>query len=121
MPPSHLVSSHLISSHISSHIPPPQEVGKYAKLAGVEIPRPAVAAADPSLDPPGVGLVFLLYEDAKGAQRAKVGVFARNPPQPPYQRPQPCRTCSFLHAHFWGSRTVLARHWVVCGYVEGRV
>lgn len=54
-----------------------QEVGKYAKLSSIEIPRPAVAAADPSLDPPGVGLVFLQYEDAKGAQRAKVALHGR--------------------------------------------
>lgn len=51
-----------------------EEVGKYGKLVGVEIPRPGAAGA---ADPPGVGLVFLCYEDTVGAKRAQVALKGR--------------------------------------------
>lgn len=51
-----------------------QEVAKYGKLVGVEIPRPA---ADGGEDPTGVGFVFLCYEDPRGAERAQVALNGR--------------------------------------------
>lgn len=52
-----------------------EEVTKYGKLRDVVIPKPAsVNASD---DPPGVGLVFLYYEDAAGAERARVALHGR--------------------------------------------
>jgi hypothetical protein len=46
-------------------------VGKYGKLREVVIPKPGKT---PEEDPPGVGLVFLYYEDAIGAGRARVRI-----------------------------------------------
>ncbi|EFJ40221.1 hypothetical protein VOLCADRAFT_121741 [Volvox carteri f. nagariensis] len=51
-----------------------QEVGKYGKLVGVEIPRPP---PDGGPDPPGVGFVYLCYEDPRGAERAQVALNGR--------------------------------------------
>lgn len=51
-----------------------EEVQKYGKLVGVKIPRPDPAGG---ADPPGVGLVFLCYEEPKGADRARVALNGR--------------------------------------------
>ncbi len=51
-----------------------EEVQKYGKLVGVKIPRPDPAGG---ADPPGVGLVFLCYEEPKGADRARVALHGR--------------------------------------------
>lgn len=40
------------------------------------MPRPA-KAGDPSGDPPGVGLVFLHYEDARSAEKARLALNGR--------------------------------------------
>lgn len=51
-----------------------QEVGKYGKLVGVEIPRPPEGGGP---EPPGVGFVYLCYEDPRGAERAQVALNGR--------------------------------------------
>ena len=48
---------------------------KYGKLRDVVIPKPSASSS--SDDPPGVGLVFLYYEDATGAGRARVALHGR--------------------------------------------
>ena len=53
-----------------------EEVSKYGKLKEVIIPKPATAEPSDS-DPSGVGLVFLLYEDAAGAERARTALHGR--------------------------------------------
>ena len=51
-----------------------QEVEKkYGKLRGIEIPRPRKTG----VDPPGVGLVFLAFENEKGAQKAQLALNGR--------------------------------------------
>ena len=52
-----------------------KEVSKYGKLREVVIPKPAGALSES--DPPGVGLVFLYYEDAAGAGRARLALDGR--------------------------------------------
>lgn len=47
-----------------------EEVSKYGKLREVVVPKPSGEGVDK--DPPGVGLVFLFYEDAQSAERARV-------------------------------------------------
>ena len=49
------------------------EVAKYGKLRRVAIPRPAPPAADP----PGVGLVFMCFEEPEAAGRARVALHGR--------------------------------------------
>ena len=51
-----------------------QEVEKkYGKLRGIEAPRPGKKG----IDPPGVGLVFLAFENEKGAQKAQLALNGR--------------------------------------------
>eukprot|EP00879_Flechtneria_rotunda_P013232 GHRR01013817.1.p1 GENE.GHRR01013817.1~~GHRR01013817.1.p1 ORF type:complete len:453 (+),score=205.82 GHRR01013817.1:1432-2790(+) len=51
------------------------EVAKYGQLKQVVIPKPT--AEDPATDPPGVGLVFLEYEDTKSAEKARLALSGR--------------------------------------------
>eukprot|EP00877_Chromochloris_zofingiensis_P014566 jgi/Chrzof1/9363/Cz04g00030.t1 len=51
------------------------EVAKYGSLKSVIIPRPS--SDGPEQDPAGVGLVFLEYEDGKGAAKAQVALHGR--------------------------------------------
>jgi splicing factor U2AF subunit len=56
------------------------EVAKYGRLARVVVPRPRPAGGPGAAgleDPPGVGLVFLQYEDAAGAENARVALHGR--------------------------------------------
>lgn len=46
---------------------------KYGKLTSIEAPRPAKQGKDP----PGVGLVFLAFENDKGAQKAQMALNGR--------------------------------------------
>ncbi len=39
------------------------------------MPRPSTSG--PDLDPPGVGLVYLEYEDAKSAEKARLALHGR--------------------------------------------
>ena len=51
-----------------------QEVEKkYGKLTSLEVPRPGQNGKDPS----GVGLVFLAFENEKGAQKAQLALNGR--------------------------------------------
>lgn len=52
-----------------------EEVSKYGKLLAVVIPKPSKAGTES--DPPGVGLVFLKYEDPKSAERAQLALNGR--------------------------------------------
>ena len=54
------------------------EVAKYGALERVVIPRPAAAqGGGGENDPPGAGLVFLVYDDARGAERARAALDGR--------------------------------------------
>ncbi|KAI8468256.1 MAG: U2 snRNP auxiliary factor, large subunit [Monoraphidium minutum] len=57
-----------------------EEVSKYGRLARVLVPRPAAAGGGGgggAEDPPGVGLVFLEYEDAASAEAARAALDGR--------------------------------------------
>ena len=66
---------HFSSSPPSAPQETQKEVSKYGKLREVVIPKPAGAVSES--DPPGVGLVFLYYEDAAGAGRARLALDGR--------------------------------------------
>lgn len=46
---------------------------KYGKLSGIQVPRPRPQGPDP----PGVGFVFLAFEDEKGAAKAQSALDGR--------------------------------------------
>ena len=47
---------------------------KYGAITSMVVPRPL---ADPAQDPPGVGLVFVAFEEAKSAAAALAGLHRR--------------------------------------------
>jgi len=51
------------------------EVSKYGRLLSVVIPKPSPSG--PAFDPPGVGLVFLRYQDHHSAEVARVALNGR--------------------------------------------
>lgn len=58
------------------HTGPPLLLVLLPLLLQVVIPKPG--AAGPASDPPGVGLVFLEYEDARSAEKARVALNGRS-------------------------------------------